>query len=233
VASSVQIALVDTPDRARRSGEALAGARGVSLAVEAHHGAPFAPKALLAVDVVVVGLFDPSAAFDRCPGVELVDRLADMRPGAQPALVAVADGRVSDLVRLRLVEAGADHLVATDTLAQLGALADLAGSASTTWRPIKSSMELAHHGLGLTSRLNAGLAHIVSNGLEAAFRPGSGAGGGLSRRRAITVRTALAEIVGIQAVGEGSGAVLARSLPSWRQLAELVWVARGADSAGA
>lgn len=77
--------------------------------------------------------------------------------------------------------------------------------------------------------MNAGLAYLLGEGVATYFEDGASSDLGLSRRRSITVRTRFVELVGLDPVRTGSGAVQASTHPSWRQIARLVRVAVHAD----
>jgi hypothetical protein len=191
-----------------------------------HHG-PDLDLTDLDCTLALVGLDDPTAPFDRQVGVGVIDQLSHRAPrgsGSRPLLVAVAERPVDDVIRLRLMEAGADVLVDLAELERRGAVEQIIRAGpTTTWHPAAGSSALAGLGLRRTSRLNAGLAFLVESGLTDVFTDDRQ----LSRRREITVRTKLAEIVGIDAQASGSGAVVRRSLPSWNQIRSVVREACG------
>jgi hypothetical protein len=162
--------------------------------------------------------------FDRCSGLLDVARLSLVLPPER--IVAIADHRVGPVVRLRARQSGAGALLEGGP-PTVAALRDaIAGDGG---REVDRTA-LAALGLRPTSRPAAALQLIADRRLEAAFdAPPVLAASGLSRRRAITVRQELSRAVGIELTDTGSGAVIERKLPSWRQVHAVVSAARGAD----
>ena len=141
----------------------------------------------------------------------------------------IANG--NDLVGQRLSEAGADACYYRDEIASLESLVDAVmrpQQAFTTGR--LGRMALARLGLSRSSRINDGLDYIRSSGLAGAmFLDPARSGPNLSRRRAISARANFARIARVAPVTTGSGALVERTLPSWRQMVEIVDLSRGAD----
>jgi hypothetical protein len=217
-----RIRLVDSPVDLARRARALGELRGVSLAGAAHHGAAdlLEPQD---VDLVVVGLC--TDGFDRCGGLDSVTRLAEVLP--RERIVVLADRRVGSVVRLRAAHAGAGGVIDGG----IHGLVRHLRQPDPGWRRIEP-WSLERLGLRLGSRPGAGVRYVVERRLEAAFvAPATLEASGLSRRRSITVRTHLSRIVGIEVTDPGSGAVLPRQLPSWRQVHAVITAARGGSPA--
>lgn len=194
-------------------------ARG-ALAGATHLGsAPHDDLGLDGVDVAVVDLLGPPGGFDRVHGLAVVRAVAPH----VPRVLACAPAVAGPVVALRAVRAGADCLVTpaelATRLAPAGAARRVEGAATGL-----DAAALARLGLSRSSDPDAGLDLIAEQGLEGAFTGEDT----LSRRRTITVRTALAQRIGVVPLAAGSGAVVDRRLPSWAQLREVVDLARGA-----
>ncbi len=194
----------------------------MSLADAAHHGAVGTLRPEDA-DLLLVAM--DTEGFDRCGG--LLDVPALTASFGAHRVVVLADHAPGTVVRLRAHHAGARHLLRdgdlrTDTLRSIAA-----GSAAPLERHDPRGLRAL--GLGPTSRPGAALAYVVEHELQDAFE-GSPTieASGLSRRRTITVRQHLTDAVGIEPVEGGSGAVLERSLPGWRQIHAVVSAAREA-----
>ena len=165
------------------------------------------------------------------------DRRASPRPRPPGGTAAGTGGRLSsrstdrpvgDVARLRLREAGADHLADLDGLCRPGALRALVnGGPSTSWHPSPASTS-RRHGLRLSSRVNAGLAYLLGEGVATYFEDGASSDLGLSRRRSITVH-ALRRAGRPRPCPHGFGGRAGIRHPSWRQIARLVRVAVHAD----
>lgn len=145
---------------------------------------------------------------------------------AQPVAVLLTGTDVNDLLVIRAAEAGFDFVYRRD---EVGCVDDLervvlAPDLARSPGRIADFSALRRLGLSFSSRLNAGLTFLEENGLTCHV---SGAQT-LSRRRSITLRQRLAEMIGIRASGTASAATVERTLPSWRQVQQIVDLARGA-----
>jgi hypothetical protein len=146
--------------------------------------------------------------------------------------VALTAATGNPLVAVRAGEAGADHLYPAGEVGDLVALAGVVTSPDPGRAPARMADLPALRSLGLSfaSRLTAGLDMVEAAGLTPAFA--RGAGHGLTRRRAITMRRRLAEEIGVRPVGPVSAGAHQMSIPSWQQLRRLVNLARGVDPEG-
>ncbi len=181
------------------------------------------------VDVALVDAYcDGDDRFDRFPGVGVVERIRRFRSPAETLVIVISGHLTNDLLRLRMAEAGADFFYGRNEVRNLWSLEGSILHPESARRADRGDpLALARHGLRSTSRLNCGLAYLRDRGLGPAFGSPVRDETVLSRRRAISVRAQVADMVGIRSTAAGSGAFVERVLPSWRQVFDLVNEARG------
>jgi CheY-like chemotaxis protein len=177
------------------------------------------------IDVAVVKAAG-SPAWDRFGGIAAAIAIRRKCGRGHPLVVLLAEDGDHDLLVLRAVEAGVDHVYTLAELATLDDLERLVLVPDPDRAPLRrlDTRALRLMGLSSSSRPNAGLALIRERELTAAF---DGPDAGLSRRRAITLRRDLAEVMRVAPAGPGSAGMADRTLPSWRQLQRIVHTARG------
>lgn len=177
------------------------------------------------VDVVVVDI-DTPGRWDRLGGL---DGVAGGHVGAQ--VLGVSTLARHPVVTLRALESGVDALVAWDELRTLAQLEQLILAPSRRQHPGErlDHPALRTWGLSASSRPAACLAWVVERGVTEVFAEHGAPL--LPRRRLITIRESLSRIGGITPVAPDRGTRTVRT-PSWRQVHEVVALARGAGSQG-
>lgn len=180
-------------------------------------------------DVVIAEAVGVGDGFDRYSGVKVVQRIRQHQERHVRIIMLIEDS--NDLLRKRLSEAGVDCCYRRGEIASVDSLVDAVNRPDERCRPDHlDTMALARLGVTRSSRINDGLDYIQASGLEGSIFLGPARSGpNLSRRRAISARANFARIARVAPVPTGSGAVVERTLPSWRQLVEIVDRARGAD----
>ena len=176
---------------------------------------------------VVLFHTDATAEWDHYPGIGVAARLRKSSPTVRRLLLVAPPG--SPLLPLRASEAGVTHFYRTSTLGTMSALERallLADPECTPSGAIDRAL-LRSLGLSLSSRLNEGLAFVDESGLRPALNAPYAA---MSRRRGITIRTHLANIMDVKPVSAGSGSVVEPKTPTWRQLSAIVNLARGSTT---
>jgi CheY-like chemotaxis protein len=173
-------------------------------------------------DEVDVLLIDPERRTDprdRYAGLHTIERFRAARPLA--TVVAVSWRAADPLFRLRAAEVGATTVHLTADITTVDGLLDVVdGSAGL---PPVSTAELVAYGLDASSKVDLGVRWLLE-GRAVAWVDGDVEP---TRRQMIGARETLAKLVGIQPVGAGSGAVVERRVPSWRQIVWLMRSARG------
>jgi DNA-binding NarL/FixJ family response regulator len=226
VKTSRRIVVVDDNEWRRRGiGQAVGELGGVlEVAGLLRHG-DAATFAWAGVDVVLVDA-GAEVAWDRFPGVSSAG-LARAAVGPD-AVVVLLDNIRSPLIVLRAIEAGVDYLYRWTEVADATALERLVLVPDATRAPghMLDYHALRRLGLSASSRPNRGLALLAERGLADAATGFSLTA--LSRRRGITLRRDLADVMRVDALTT-SAANPANPVPSWRQLERIVDLARGAS----
>lgn len=110
VVEPTSVAVIDD-DLWVRTGRAtaLTGA-GLRVVAACDHAAALAlgPDVWDQVDVALVDAWDGREAWDRFPGVAVVEAIRRRRTPAETLIVVISGHVVSDVLRLRMAEAGAD-----------------------------------------------------------------------------------------------------------------------------
>jgi len=192
-------------------------------AVADHRDAMACTGALAGLDLVVVDAFSRPDDWDRLGGANVVARLkAALDP---PKVVALLPSDPYGIAELRMLEVGADRLIDRAAVTDAADLRHLVlGGRSTGSSPRELADRLRPLGLTTRSRPGAGLELVREHGLADEFDAPEPS---LSRRQTITIRTRLSEAMGMAPIPAGSGAVITRVLPSWRQVCDVIQAARG------
>jgi len=179
------------------------------------------------VDIVLVDAAWRRDHWDRFFGLRVGDAIRACLPEPAPVTVLLVGHEANHLLVVRAAEAGFDFVYqragvrTIDDLERMVLAPDLGRSPGR----IADFPALRQLGLSFSSRLNAGVAFVEENGLAGQLADGPTA---LSRRRSITVRQRIADLVGIRPTGPASAATVERTLPSWRQVQQIFDLARGA-----
>lgn len=196
---------------------------GVAAAVD-HDAAIEAEIDWSALHLVVVDAFTSPSHWDRLGGATVAE-LIRLRLDSQTRVVAVLPEDRFGLARLRMAEAGVRHSVPRSALRSC---ADLRRMLDGSSLPAPDEAEFARRlgALGLTprSRLNVGLRLAAEHGWCDELNVFTT----LTRRQTITIRTKLTNAIGIEPEIVGSGAIVSRVLPSWRQICDVIYHGRGA-----
>lgn len=220
-----RVAIVDDDLWVREGRAAALGGAGHDVVFHGDHPAALARTGWDDVDVVLVDAHDPRADFDRYQGVRVVESIR-RAGGERPRVVVLTGHADNDLLRIRMAEAGADHLHAHDdvrTVADLVAVVDgrAAGEA------LDAGTERLRAGLAPTAQVNEVVDWADAHLGEDAIVPGrSQKSLPVSRRRLITARSHLARTTGL---GPAGGSAATRRLPAWQEVAEFLQRARGAE----
>lgn len=228
-----KVAVIDGDEWSRRGlSQALSELDMFAVVASHDHDEALARRDWNDVDLILVDSGMDSDAWDRYIGVKVTQRIRSYvgRSQHSPHIVAFLNHGPTDVLRLRFAEAGANQSVLRAELCRTVQLLHVLNPSN---RPVEvrpeARDEIARLGLSARSRLNAGLDHLQSTGLCDQFLTDAP---DMSRRRSITVRSQLAEIMQIEPVAAGSGAYVCRTTPSWRQLTDVVRLARGAADEG-
>jgi CheY-like chemotaxis protein len=180
--------------------------------------------------LVIVGSgWDPSS-WDRYRGIEVARSIREAGLARPPVVVVRQRKRLHEVAQLRFFEVGAhamwsrdDVLSHADLASALVQLPRLEPGAGSIYR------QPAVRCLGVTSRtkIDAGLQYVIDHDLCGLI---DGCGDGFfSRRQLITLRSKLSKLMGLDPIASGSGAVVNTTLPSWRQISTLLYLARGGE----
>jgi len=226
VVDPMRVAVIDD-DLWVRTGRATALAEaGLQVVAACDHAAALAlGDAWDQVDAAVVDAWDGREAWDRFPGVAVVEAIRRRRAPAQTLIVVISGHVLSDVLRLRMAEAGADFFYGHEEVRELDDLLAVIRSPEQARRvEVVDTGELQALGLSRSSRPNAALADITRRGLTGAFAPGTSQKAlPAGRRTLITARRRLSEIAGLAP----SGRPTAGRVPEWRQVVRFVNRARG------
>lgn len=179
-----------------------------------------------AVDIVVVVATGAHESWDQMSGVRSAELVRALDPSRRVVMVLVVDADVGPLIAPRAAEAGVDFVYPWSALTTMEELerAVLAPSADLVPTRIADLAAMRELGVSFSSRLNRGLAHIEREHLCHLFEPTSEVT--VSRRQLITSRRRLTDIMRITPVRDRSGSMVDATLPSWRQLRQVVEIAR-------
>jgi hypothetical protein len=182
-----------------------------------------------AIDVVLVEATGGSAGWDRFAGLGVAEAIRKQSPLPSTVVTLLVNDPCTDLLVLRAAEAGADFVYPHSAIADLEQLERLLLTPDLARTPGRTvdHQTLRRFGLSYSSRLNAALAFIQEHGLSSVFSDGGIQR--LSRRQSITTRHRVSEIMRVRPVGPVTGTTVEPSMPSWRQLKEIVDLARGAS----
>ena len=148
------------------------------------------------IDVALVDAHDSRQAWDRYPGVAVVEQLRRTR-SPERTTVIVTSGRMFDpMLRLRMAEAGADYFYSHLDAPDPEALADLIRHPDGHHAADPGdSQELSQMGLRAWSRPNDALRWIEESGSAGYFTgPGTQKAAGASRRALSKVRDEVAHL---------------------------------------
>lgn len=119
------------------------------------------------VDYAIVDVADRSRTDTETPGIEVVAHIRSSCPGGGPRVVAVTGDPAAfeeDLVRRRLLEAGADHFVYRDELDRR--LEELMAGAAL--EPLVAPTEVPELGITRRTRVNDLVAFLLGEGADLA-----------------------------------------------------------------
>lgn len=174
------------------------------------------------VDVVIVDAFDEREAFDRFPGVAVVEAIRRRRSPDETLVVVISGHVLNELLRLRMAEAGADFFYGHAEVRDLPTLVEVIQQPDAGRRvdPVPEA-----------EGVNAALRHVEEAGIAAAFEPGqTQRAASLSRRTVINARRRVGEMTGLGAAPDTGGRDRRRRMPEWKALVRFVNRARGIDS---
>jgi len=180
----VRVVVVDDDEWVRRGRvAALAELAAVADVVGIDHRAALAdPTRWDGVDVVLVDAHDPDRAWDRFPGVGVVQAVRACRGPDAPRIVVVTGHDGNDLLRRRVADAGADWFFSHRDVR------DVAHLAAAVLEPERLGAALRDTDSGL----NEAIGLIDRRGFHDAFEPGRAQKStAASRRQLITLRTHL------------------------------------------
>jgi len=185
------------------------------------------------IDVALVDAHDATEPFDRFPGVRVVEAIR-AHEAQSPTLIIVISGHFSNaFLRLRMAEAGADYFYRHQDVKNLDLLLGAINSPNPARRvqPPDPAV-LAKLGLGPSSRPNAALHFLESEGLVDAFDGRrSQKTLALSRRSIMKVRREMARLAGLSPATP-IGASRQLDAPEWRAVVDFVNRARGVERRG-
>ncbi len=176
------------------------------------------------VDVVVLDAHDPRAEFDHFAGVVVAERVR--RASASIRIVVLSGHAYNDVLRLRMAEAGADEFHAhrdVDTAEELVRI--VTEPALDTDAP-EDARRIARDRLGVAAgaSVNDGVRwareHLAPDALGPDGAPR------MSRRRTITARSKLSELMGLRATPTSAAR---RTTPTWREVSSFLDRARGRE----
>lgn len=180
-----------------------------------------APAEWAALDVVMVDAHDEEAGFDRFIGVSVVQHVRSLTGREVPRIVVVTGHTFNDLLRIRMAEAGADHLYSHAEVRSIDALVRVLRDSVSD--PAGGQVSGgATRARAADSGLNAAVAWAADNLGEEAFQHESQKALPLTRRTIIGARQRLGNMVG------GSRA----ESPTWKELTALLDRARGKERRG-
>lgn len=177
------------------------------------------------IDVALLDAHDADAGFDRFAGVAVA--AAARRASPDLRIVVLSGHSHNDLLRIRMAEAGADEFHAHRDVATPAALLALVRARPDTSSTVAEVNEARRRvGLSSTGQLNEAVAWAGAHLGESALSAGTYAETGLSRRRLITARGKLSTLAGLDARVTTAAR---RTLPGWREVADLIDRARGRE----
>jgi DNA-binding NarL/FixJ family response regulator len=226
-----RVVIIDDDLWVRRGRAAALGeVSGVRVMATFSHRDAMAYEGWEDVDVAIVDAWDETEAFDRFPGVRVVQTIRARRSPAETLIIVVSGHVFDDMLRLRLAEAGADFFYGHGEVRDVDTLAGAILRPNDARRVTPSGRErLAEVGLTPGSHPNAALDHITQAGLTAAFEPGrSQKELPVSRRGIITARRRMGELARL-APPRAAGPARRRTAPEWRAIVRFVNWARGME----
>ena len=138
-------------------------------------------------------------------------------------IVVVTGHVLNDLLRLRLVDAGADELYAHADVRTSDALVEVMRSPVAERAAPPSAADLAAAGVSSSARPSDALRWVAANGMEGAFVAAIPQKAlPASRRRLITARRRVSELMGLSGRRGRDGA-------EWREVVRVVNQARGEE----
>jgi hypothetical protein len=179
------------------------------------------------VDVVLVDAWDASQAWDRFPGVRVVESVRRVRSRDETLVIVISGHITNELLRLRMAEAGADFFYGHGELRNLDDLLHAIRSPDEARRARPGpSTKVAALGISSSSQLNAALHDIEERGLQEAFRPRTSQKSlPYGRRALIATRRRVADLARMTQPGPDGD----RREPEWRHVVRLVNLARGVN----
>lgn len=223
-----EILLIDDDTWRRRGVVACLAELGGILRVSGHlsHGEALELGEWPDADVALLSVQAGGDCWDRYSGFDVVPAL-DQTTRQRPRVVLLVPDDFSDVGMLRAVEVGVDEVCAWRALRTPDDVERLVLLPDQTRRPLACADRsmLRTLGLSLQSRPNATIAFIKERALEAVFDYAEP----LTRRRTITLRRELSQVLRLDPVAVSGSALVDRSLPSWRQLQHVVNCVRGCE----
>lgn len=223
--AGLRVAIVDDDPWIRAGREAvLDAAEGVEVVWAGDHRAGL-DASWCEVDVALLDAHDVDAGFDRFAGVAVA---AVARRAAPELRIVVLSGHShNDLLRIRMAEAGADEFHAHRDVASPAALLALVRARQDTSSTVAEVAGARRRvGLSSTGRLNEAVGWAEEHLGESALSAATHAETGISRRRLITARGRLSTLAGLDARVTTAAR---RTLPGWREVADLIDRARGRE----
>ena len=219
----LRVGVVDDDPWVREGRAAALGRAGeVAVVLCADHAEALARGGWDDVDVLLLDAHDPTAGFDQFAGVRVVESVRRTRTATQTRIVVLTGHAFNDLLRVRMAEAGADALYAhSDVRTAEALLAVVQGTLDVDATSPQEARRRA--GLRQGARLNDAVSwaedHLGADAL--ADQPQKNLE--LSRRRVITARARIADMVGMPTGADG------RKTPEWKEIVRFLQRARGAE----
>lgn len=220
----LRVAIVDD-DPWVREGRAAALERSGDVEVVhcSDHGEALRRERWDDVDVLLLDAHDPDAGFDLFAGVKVVEAVRRAGTATRTRVVVLTGHALNDLLRIRMAEAGADALYSHSDVRTAEALLAVArGDTLTDDAAVVEARRRA--GLTRSARVNDAVSWAETHLDADALSEGPQKSMAVSRRRLITARGRVADMVGLRP-GDGDG----RRTPDWKQIARLLQRARGAE----
>jgi DNA-binding NarL/FixJ family response regulator len=157
----VRVVIIDDDEWIRRGrADALRDLPGIDVTtILDHHDALAFGAGWDSVDVALVDARDDNQAWDKFPGVSVVEAIRARRDPEQTTVIVISGHMLNDVLRLRMHEAGADFFYSHDEVRNVEQLATVIEHPSSGRRASPpSSSGLSSAGLTPKSTPNAALA---------------------------------------------------------------------------
>ena len=217
--AAVRVAIVDDDIWVRTGRAAALSTAGLDVVASVtHEEALEVGRSWAGIDVMVVDAWDARAAFDKFPGVRVVQSVRQQRSPSQTRIVIITGHVFNELLRCRMADAGADELYGHDDVADVPSLVAVV-------RGLTKARPQTTTGAGNPA---AALDWLSKSGYEDAFNGESQKMLNASRRAIMRIRREVGNRAGLGAESNG-GPQRASTGPTWRQVVRYVDRARGAD----